>query len=108
MNSGRVLVGTDGLTSMTKLHPQRVSEWLSLESRRRGSFILPPPEGVLAPRQILGCPRGSVRRPTRTVPQPIGLHDIQHRLTDAAAKGRPFASAGAFFQSLQKSLNRTF
>jgi hypothetical protein len=29
------------------------------------------------------------------VPQPIGYTTIRHRLTDAAAKGRPFSSAGA-------------
>src|SRR5262249_23055071 len=51
-----------------------------------------------------GVPRGGLCSQTcaleyraAAVPQPIGLHDIQHRLTDAAAKGRPFASAGALF-----------
>jgi hypothetical protein len=36
-----------------------------------------------------------------------GYTTIQHRLTDTAAKGRPFLPLMRFSQSLQKSLNRS-
>ena len=66
---------------------------MSPESRGRGSFILGVPEGVFA------------RRPTRLIQRSLppclnqsGDTTIQHRLTDAATKGRPLVR---FSQSLQ-------